>query len=339
LILELRYNRPLKDRIPDGIQEKTSMRMPRIVAFVFCVVLPLIPFAAKAQTFKFQSVGFVTPNAINSSGTIAGSFCCGYVSGFDGAQALSHGFSLKLNGSNSQVFTVAEPMGIISSFASGIAPNGDVVGGFCPALDGCASGNAVHGYLFSAVSNSAVQIDVPGAIATLVGGINKSEQMVGMSCNTTTCGLSYAGESHGFQLDHPGGSFTTLDFPGALGTAAAAINDAGDIVGNYLSCKGTPCTFAQGHGFLFTGGTYTRLDPPGSLATTVSAINNSGEIVGTYLDGNNKTHGFLFKTGVFTNVDFPGASVTAVTGVNDQGQIVGWARIGSGVENFIGTPQ
>lgn len=261
------------------------MRIPKILVVVFCVTLPLISLAAPAQTFKFQSVGFVTPAAINSSGTIAGSFCCGYVAGFDGAQALSHGFSLR-SGSSSQVFTVAEPMGIISSFASGIAPNDDVVGGFCPANWGCASGDALHGYLFKAVSNSAVQIDVPGAIATLVAGINKSEQMVGMWCNTT-CSVSYMGESHGFQLDHPGGSFTTLDFPGALGTAAAAINDAGEIVGNYLSCKDTSCLFAEIHGFLLSGETYSRFDPPGSRATGVSAINNSGEIVGTYLDSNN----------------------------------------------------
>lgn len=315
------------------------MRMPRIVVFVFCVVLPLISVAAGAQTFKFQSVGFVTPAAINASGTIAGSFCCSYVAGIDGAQPTTHGFSLQQTTSGSQVFTIAEPMGMLGSFATGIAPNGDVVGGFCPALDGCSNGNAVHGYLFSAVSNSAQQIDVPGALATLAGGINKSEQIVGMSCNTETCALAYASESHGFQLDHMGGTFTTIDFPAALGTAAAAINDAGEIVGNYLACFGKPCIRAQGHGFLLSGGSYTRLDPPGSLATTVSAINNSGEIVGTYLDGNNRTHGFLFKTGVFTNVDFPGASLTEVTGVNDQGQIVGWARINSAVENFIGTPQ
>jgi probable HAF family extracellular repeat protein len=312
------------------------MRMPRSGAFVFCVGLSLISVAANAQTFKFQSVGFVTPAAINASGTIAGSFCCSYVAGFDGAQPESHGFSLQLT---SQVFTVAEPMGGGGGFATGIAPNGDVVGGFCPPIFACYGDNAVHGYLFSAVSNSAVQIDVPGAIATLAGGINKSEQIVGMSCNTETCSLSYASESHGFELDHFGGTFTTIDFPNALGTAAAAINDAGEIVGNYLACFGQPCVRAQGHGFLLSGGNYTRLDPPGSQATTVSAINNSGEIVGAYLDGSNKTHGFLFKAGVFTNVDFPGASSTVVTGVNDQGQIVGWARINSITENFIGTPQ
>jgi len=315
------------------------MRHLKIIALFFCVALPLIGVAASAQSFKFKSIGFVTPAAINASGTIAGSFCCSYIAGFDGAQPTTHGFSLKQNGSSFEGFTVAEPAGLVGSFATGIAPNGDVVGGFCPALDGCSNGNAVHGYLFSAISNSAVQIDVPGALATLVGGINTSEQIVGMSCNTETCALDYASESHGFQLDHPGGTFTTIDFPDALGTAATAINDAGEIVGNYLACYGQPCIRAQGHGFRLNGGTYTRLDPPGSQATAVSAINNSDEIVGTYLDGNNKTHGFLLKAGVFTNVDFPGASLTEVTGVNDQGQIVGWAQIGSTVENFIGTPQ
>jgi uncharacterized membrane protein len=311
------------------------MRLLKTIASCFCIAFTLASLSATAQTFKFQSVGFVTPAAINSSGTIAGSFCCSYVSGFDGAQPVGHGFSLQLS---TQAFAIAEPPASGGGFATGIAPNGDVVGGFCPPIFSCAVADAVHGYLFSAISKSAAQIDVPGAIATLAGGINKSEQIVGMSCDTETCSLGYPSESHGFQLDHPGGTFITIDFPGAAGTAAAAINDAGEIVGNYLACEGQPCIRVQDHGFRLIGGTFTRLDPPGSLGTTASAVNNIGEIAGTYFDATT-THGFLLSSGTFTIVDYPGASLTEVTGINDEGQIVGWARVGSAVVNFVGTPQ
>ena len=319
------------------------MRLPKSVALV-CVALPLFPLVAKAQTFKFQSLGFVTPAAINSSGAIAGSFCCSYSSGFDGSEAWSHGFSMK-----GTTFKVAEPRTSQSSFAAGIAPNGDVVGGFCPVKSGgCDGGDAMHGYLFRNSSNSALQIDAPGALATLAGGINQSGQIVGMGCNTTTCSLGYPPDAHGFLLSQIGGSFTIIDYPGALGTAATAINDAGDIVGNYVTCQDTdsdseflrlPCTFVQLHGFLLSGGTFINIDPPGSIGTYVGGINNSGEVVGTYGEAVFKGHGFLFKSGVYTIVDVPGASSTGITGVNDEGEIVGGAQRKSGFENFIGIPQ
>ena len=322
------------------------MRLLRSVTLFMCLVLPL-SIAAGAQSFKFHSVGFVAPNAINNSGTIAGSFCCSYVSAFDGPAQQNHGFSLQTNGS--QVFKVAEPEGGPWSFATGIAPNGDVVGGFCPHSSSCASGAAMHAYLFYNSSNSAGQIDVPGAQATLAGGINRVEQIVGMFCSTTTCSLDYASSSQGFLLDHVGGAFTMINFPGALGTAATAINDAGEIVGNYSVCKGSdveskvlqpPCTFIQQHGFLLSGGTYTTVDPSGSIGTMLGGINNSGEISGSYIDASSKTHGFVFSSGVFTIVDYPGASGTEVYGVNDKGQIVGSAQIASGAtENFIGSPE
>jgi uncharacterized membrane protein len=206
----------------------------------------------------------------------------------------------------------------------------------------------MHGYLFRNSSNSALQIDVPGALATLAGGINQSGRIVGMFCSTTTCSLGYPADAHGFLLSQLGGSFATIDYPGALGTSATAINDAGDIVGNYITCQGEysesqllrlPCTFVQLHGFLLSGGTFTNIDPPGSIGTYVGGINNAGEVVGTYGEAVFKGHGFLFKSSVYTIIDVPGASSTGITGVNDQGEIVGGAQLKSGFKNFIGIPQ
>lgn len=302
--------------------------------------------AANAQTFEFHSVGFVVPAAINSEGTIAGSFCCSYSAGFDGSQANFHAFLLRHKGPGNEVFKVAEPDVSLDSFATGIDADGNVVGGFCPRPESCSVDNAMHGYLFSVSFNSVSQIDVPGARATLAGGINKAGAIVGMACKAVTCSLAYAADAQGFLLDHIGGSFSMISFPGVLGTAATGINDSGEIVGNYLACKtegshasGAPCTFAQSHGFQLIGGVYTTLDPPGSVATNVGGINNSGAVVGTYADGSNKTHGFLFSNGVFSNIDFPGATATEVTGINDQGQIVGSAQVGEGTENFMATPK
>ena len=48
---------------------------------------------------------------------------------------------------------------------------------------------------------------------------------------------------HGFLL--LGGVFTTIDFPGAIATAAYGINTAGDIVGQYTDSSGKTHAFLR----------------------------------------------------------------------------------------------
>jgi probable HAF family extracellular repeat protein len=163
---------------------------------------------------------------------------------------------------------------------------------------------------------------------------------------------------HGFLLS--GGSYTTLDVPGASATYAQGINDAGQVVGWYTNALGThgfllsggsyttldvpgaSATYAQGindagqvvgwygsyplyHGFLLSGGTYTTLDVPGSFATRAMGINDAGRIVGTYYDAESRpTHGFLLYGGTYTTLDVPGAASTYADGINGAGQIVGY---------------
>ena len=321
------------------------MRVLKGLALLVSIVAALSAGRADAQTFTYKSLGFLQPSAINSSGATAGSFCCAYIPGLDGPQGTFHAFSLK-----GPTFKISEPNGVASSFATAIRFNGDVVGGYCSAQSGgCSPGSAMHGYLFTASDNSTQSIDVPGALATVTSGINKAGQIVGSYCDATTCEI-YDGGGNGFLLDKIGGTFTTIDVPAAVHTAAAAINDAGVIVGNYTACKTqpeipstqrAPCVLQVLHGFQLSGATYTTIDPPGSIATNVGGINNSGEVVGSYgeiVSNHTQTHGFVFNAGVYTIVDFPGATETVVNGVNDQGQIVGYAHVGNAFEGFIGTP-
>ena len=121
---------------------------------------------------------------------------------------------------------------------------------------------------------------------------------------------------HGFLLS--GGSYTTIEPPGALHSTALAINDSGQIVGNFEYADGL------GHGFLLSGDSYTTIDPPGSLSTGVSGINASGQVVGTFLSGSpSVAHGFLFSGGSYTTIDVLGSVGTSVSGINASGQVVG----------------
>jgi probable HAF family extracellular repeat protein len=92
---------------------------------------------------------------------------------------------------------------------------------------------------------------------------------------------------HGFLLS--GGTYTTLDGPSATETVAAAINDAGQIVGTYVNNTGA-------HGFLYNpnGGTYITLDDPLAGITHPLGINDTGQIVGTYNDATGP-HAFLYS--------------------------------------------
>ena len=114
-----------------------------------------------------------------------------------------------------------------------------------------------------------------------------------------------------------GFDFTTFDVPSAVFTLGMGINNAGQIVGNFVE-PNTPAY--QTYGFLLSGGTYSRLD----RAATANAINNAGDIVGA----DHVNAGYLYRGGVYTTIGVPGARSTVALGINDLGQIVGSSALG-----------
>lgn len=143
-----------------------------------------------------------------------------------------------------------------------------------------------------------------------------------------------------------GRTYTTIDFPGAIETGAAGINNLGQIVGGYVLPDGSR------HGFLYSGGVFTTIDDPNGLTSSEAlGINNSGQIVGAYLlnspEGGHAfegAHAFLYNAGVFTTLDYPAAGVdhTTASKINNSGNVVGVYRIsGSPGIGFLyvgGTP-
>lgn len=149
---------------------------------------------------------------------------------------------------------------------------------------------------------------VPGSSASWATGINTA----GLICGVY---FDVSGNVHGFVKSS--NSYTTLDYPGAIGgTYAEGINDSGEIVGLYSD--GTIES-----GFLYKSGTMTNISFPGAVWTLADGINSSGDIVGHWRDTNSVWHGFLLKGGAFTSMDFPQSTYTAPWGINDSGVIVG----------------
>ena len=107
-------------------------------------------------------------------------------------------------------------------------------------------------------------------------GINNAGQVVG--------DFNDSSGTHGFI--NTGGTFTTLDVPGAVETDASGINNAGQVVGVFSDSRGVF------HGFINTGGTFTTLDVPGAGETDAFGINDAGQVVGFFSDSSGQ-HGFV----------------------------------------------
>ena len=131
--------------------------------------------------------------------------------------------------------------------------------------------------------------------------------------------------------------FTPINFPGAVSTAAQAINDKGEIVGVYASSSNT----ARQRGFLKTDQGMVTFDYPGgdSVATTLTGINSKGDIIGLHSVASGPTlipvQGFIYDGSRFTDIHVPGgAGYTRLNGINDAGDLVGSLSEGD-TEGFL----
>lgn len=115
----------------------------------------------------------------------------------------------------------------------------------------------------------------------------------------------------------PASTFSTIDFPESIGTAAVGISNVGHIVGEFADAA------KRFHGFLLAGGKFSTIDFPGAFATSPKDVNSSGQIVGVYADSAGKIRGFLLAEGRFTTINFPQAAETAASHINDVGVITG----------------
>ena len=158
-------------------------------------------------------------------------------------------------------------------------------------------------------------VNVPGAIATVLGGINNSGVIVGQYEDKKEV-------LHCFMM--VGSKVTTINHPNAVSDGCIHINSAGAIVGFWKNSAGITT------GFLYQNGKFTNIPgPSGAKSSVAYGINDTGQIVGYYTDSSNKTHGFLLKGTTYTILNVPGAASTIATGINKAGNIVMYYGIGT----------
>jgi len=144
----------------------------------------------------------------------------------------------------------------------GISSSGAIVGCF-------GDGNGGHGFILSA--GGFTPYDVPGESMTVFRGLNVSGLVIGS--------IYPDGNEQGFVYDSNSGAQRPLRVPGSVSCCPLAINDYGQIVGQYYGTDG------RTHGFVEESGRFLAIDYPSGVKSTnvntiVTGINNQGDIVG-----------------------------------------------------------
>lgn len=159
----------------------------------------------------------------------------------------------------------------------GISANGTIVGTF---LRG-----ATHGFILDDAGYT--EVDYPGAISTLLYGVNASGTMVGY-------GILPGAINQAFVRDRQG-TISPLDIPGATFSRALGINNRGQIVGNFRTATTPVQGFVYNRGEIAVIDMTSQFEPtltitvsgvprtlslvPGSASTSVVAVNTRGDIV------------------------------------------------------------
>ena len=274
--------------------------MKRLSAVIVGIILVL---AALTTAHADDTLAF----GINDAGTVVGWYegASGGTSGF----SLSGGTSTTLNypgAWDTYAYGINDAGAIVGSYYTPGADHGFILsGGTYTALNYPAFGINNAGTIvlrggFMSSGGTYTPLNYPGAVWSAVWGINDAGTIVGSylmsyspGSNPNSCCFSGA---EGFSLS--GGTYTSLNYPGALYTYAYGINDAGTIVG-YYEKDGTTS------GFSLSGGTYTSLNYPGASYTFAQGINDAGTIVGYYWDAGGRAHGFSLSGTTYSGINLP----------------------------------
>lgn len=277
--------------------------------------LLIVPGLAHAAAYNFTAVAdpgdpaFTQLLGINNSQTIAGYFG-------DGSIVPNNGFRLALP----NTFTPENFPGSVQTQVVGINSAGDTVGffidaagvthGFSRSSAGVFTTEDAPGKAFNQLlgvndlgESAGYSSTDPGGMTvqrafTLSGGSFSYLDSLGLfpmsTLNDQATDVNNAGVVSGFYVTPTltigfllhGTTLTPINFPGSNNSQALGLNNAGQIVGDYVDAGGVM------HGFVFDGVNYTSIDVPGSVSTTINGINDHGQIVGFFVDANQNTIGF-----------------------------------------------
>lgn len=158
------------------------------------------------------------------------------------------------------------------------------------------------------------RIEVPGALITVVAGINTAGTMSGYYSNTGF------GDGVGFRLKD--GAFNYFTY-GNSSTEALGINDS-EVITGYAFVGSVDVV-----GFTYDGKSFEQVRAPGENTVFCSGINNDRIVVGSAGNLGNPIS-FEYRNGKFRNITPPPRDWTMApaTGINQVGHVVGYTTGG-----------
>jgi len=114
------------------------------------------------------------------------------------------------------------------------------------------------------------------------------------------------------------GTYTQIDYPGAIYSEVWGVDAIGDVSGFYEDAT------SEWHGYILSGGIYTQIDYPDATGTFLYGLNDLGQVVG---DTAFPSQGFLYdiSTHAFTQLTCDSSGVIPI-GINNAGVIAGFTN-------------
>jgi hypothetical protein len=201
------------------------------------------------------------------------------------------------------------------TWLEGINNKGDLAG---QVLDGPAGGRSSLGFI---ARNGVVTVFDPSGTGAFTdwATLNENDTVAGAISDSNNVTYSFIRTSHGVvtTIIDPSAS----EAPGAPGTEAFTINDAGIVSGLYGDSNGVL------HGFQWRNGAFTTFDAPGAgtapgQGTVISSTTDAGVIIGAYSDSANVNHDFVDDHGRFTTFSFPGSQATLIAFISNNRHVI-----------------
>lgn len=161
-----------------------------------------------------------------------------------------------------------------------------------------------------------------GATASILAVPNGGVSSAASSINSTgqIAGYSYIGSwgSYHHAITWSGASATDINSAPWLYSKAAAINDAGQLVGTAFISN------VETHAVIWTGTTATTMTALGWHSSGANDINDKGQVVGWSTIGNGYSNqAVVWNGGIATSLGSGGWLESRANGINESGQVVG----------------
>jgi len=267
--------------------------------------------AVSQTTYTYTSIDYpASPllgtyvNGINSFGYIVGY----YLATEETGRLVSRVFSRRPDGTFYSTYNPADPQSFVAAGISdslvivGTRSIKSGVGGFIASqgnfqpydlpsgvtyLSGISTNNlivghaAAFGFERSGPGELTILPDLNGSFVTPYG-VNSLGVIVGTDNASVIPGV----RADGFMRSAEG-IYETVDYPGAVTTVLAGINNSGVAVGYAISSSG------EYSSFVYSEGQFSPISYPGLVKTLALGINADGVISGTYYDASQLFHGFI----------------------------------------------